>query len=410
MDKNNKNWFFFTLLYLIVDYGRPQDILPIGFLRPGMIIIIILSGFLIFGGQLREARSKQTKMILLFIILTALYVPFAHNNYFAYRTTEIMILFLPFILSTIICVNSITRLKSIVLVCVCLMIYLALYSALHGGTGTGNYFQDENDISLFINMWIPFCFFLFMAENKQITKLIYGIGLLTGIVSVIVTFSRGGFIGLLCITFTSWVYSSKKLLSLLIIGLLGVMIFFFASDAYWARISTLTHTDEGTAFERIETWKAGWRMFLDNPLGVGGHNFEARFPDYQSDNFKKNMWGRAAHSLWLTLVPELGIVGIFIYFTLLFYNLRDIFDLRKLRAENDPDLKYIRYLSCAFIASLAGFFSSGTFLSVLYYPHYWYLTGIIVAATKIARNIADKNIIKTRQIGDRVKSPEIAAY
>ena len=38
----NRNWFFFTLLYLVIDYGRPQDILPIGVIRPGMIIVIIL--------------------------------------------------------------------------------------------------------------------------------------------------------------------------------------------------------------------------------------------------------------------------------------------------------------------------------------------------------------------------------
>ena len=36
--KNRENTYsslyFFTILYLILDYGRPQDLLPIGFLRP----------------------------------------------------------------------------------------------------------------------------------------------------------------------------------------------------------------------------------------------------------------------------------------------------------------------------------------------------------------------------------------
>ena len=39
--------YFFTVLYLIIDYGRPQDILPISFFRPAMIVILILIFFLL---------------------------------------------------------------------------------------------------------------------------------------------------------------------------------------------------------------------------------------------------------------------------------------------------------------------------------------------------------------------------
>jgi len=39
----------------------------------------------------------------------------------------------------------------------------------------------------------------------------------------------------------------------------------------------------------------------------------------------------------------------------------------------------------AFFASLAGFFVSATFLSVLYYSHYWYLTALIAATAKISK-------------------------
>ena len=52
---------------------------------------------------------------------------------------------------------------------------------------------------------------------------------------------------------------------------------------------------------------------------------------------------------------------------------------------------YIYYLSLAFMASLVGYFSSGTFLSVLYYSHYWYITAILVATVKIA-NKSQRNV------------------
>jgi hypothetical protein len=50
------------------------------------------------------------------------------------------------------------------------------------------------------------------------------------------------------------------------------------------------------------------------------------------------------------------------------------------------DYRFAYFLSLAFMASLAGFFASGTFLSVLYYPHYWYLTAMIAATRKVVDN------------------------
>jgi probable O-glycosylation ligase (exosortase A-associated) len=399
VDNNNtdqyKNWYLFTLVYILIDYGRPQDLFsPLEYLKPGMIIILILTWFLIAKGKLKEAQSKQTTLIWLFIILLALYIPFAHNNFFAYRTTKDMLLFMPFILSTIICVNSIDRLKKYIFISICVMIYVSLYSLTHGGRGSGNYFQDENDVSLYINMWIPFCFFLYTATKEKSIKILYLAGLITGILAVIISFSRGGFIGLVVVSFVCWMFSSKKILSLIVIGLLAILVLNFASDAYWHRMNTIENTDEGTAAIRIESWKAGWKMFLDNPWGVGGNNYQVKFPLYQTDYFKRAMWGRAAHSLWFTLMPELGIAGIIIYFLLLKYNLKDVFHLRKFtedRQDADLNLQYLRALSAAFIAALAGFFTSGSFISVLYYPHYWYMTGMIVATIKIANTTAKKN-------------------
>ena len=379
-----RNWFLFIVAYLVIDYGRPQDVLPIGALKPGMIVIAVLSAFLVFSGKLRDAKSKQTRLLLLFIVLLGVFIPFAENNYFAYRATETMVLFMPFILSTIICVNSIEYLKKLIFVLVLIMIYVSGYSLTHGGKGSGNYFQDENDLSLYINMYLPFCFFLFTAEKDKVKKIMCGIGLVVGIAAIIVSFSRGGLVGLICTAIIAWLYSPKKLTSLALICVFGLAIYFYAGDAYWNRMATAKNTDEGTAAERIESWKSGWNMFLDNPLGVGGNNFPVRFGEYQTNFFNKVMWGRQAHSLWFTLLPELGIIGVLIYGSLLYCNIADINFMRKLKDSN-LDLKYIHALSAAFLASIVGFCASGTFLSVLYYPHYWYLTAIIVASANVAR-------------------------
>ena len=393
----DKAWFFFTLLFLVIDYGRPQDILPIGAMRPAMIIIIVLSFFILTRGNFSRYDSKQTRFIFYFIILLCLYVPLARNNMFALGRVKVMlILYMPFILSVMACVTSLERLKKTVLILISVMVYVAIYSLTHHGMGSGNYFKDENDLSLYVNMYLPFCYFLMLYEQRRMIKAFYALALATGVFAVVISFSRGGFVGLVATGFVIWIISPRKVVSLVIICMLTSVIYFYGGERYKKEMSTVTDTQEGTSQGRIESWKAGWRMFLDNPLGVGGGNFPARFPEYQSDYFKRGMWGRAAHSLWFTLIPELGIAGIFIYLSLLYYNLKDIFLLKRINPNKDPSLRYLRYLSYAFIASFAGYFASGTFLSVLYYPHYWYLTAILVATTKIAKNLKSQESVEAK--------------
>jgi len=390
---NNSLWFLFTVLYIIFDYTRVYQELHLGFLRPLLIITFILVYFIFSSGEYHRAKSKQTTCIWLFILLLSCYIPFATNNHHAYIATKTQLLYMPFILSVILTVNTIDRLKKFILILICIMIYIAIYAVTQSGLGPGNYFLDENDLSLYINMWLPFCYFLFFAYKKKIAKLICLTGLLIGLLSIVISFSRGGFVGLIAMVVVAWLVSKKKIISIFMIIILAGLMFQFAGEKYWAEMETTTNTEDGTAKGRIESWKAGWRMFLDNPLGVGGNNYPVRFPEYQTDYFKRGMYGRVAHSLWFTLIPELGILGILIYLTLLYYNTKDSFILKSIHFDdNDEDLKFLNYTGRAFIASLTGFFASATFIAVLYYAHYWYLTGIIVAALHVSKNIREGNL------------------
>ncbi len=386
IDKNSyKGLFYLSILYLAFDYGRLHDTFNLGFARPLMILIILLSIMIMRSGRLFSLKNKQVKLMWMFILLLAAYIPFAENNFLAYHAAKTMLLYMPFIIAVIICINSLDRLKRIMLVCIVIMTYISVYAITHRGLGPGNYFMDENDLSLYINMWIPFCYFLFFAEKNRTIKILYAVSLILGLAAVVISFSRGGFVGLVAVFFAIWMFSHRKVVSIVAITICALLIFAFSDQAYWEEMATTTDTSESTAIQRIESWKSGWNMFLAHPLGVGGNNFAVLFPEYQTDFFARGMWGRVAHSLWFTLIPELGIAGIIIFTMLLYYNIRDVLFLKNMRSEgNDEDVLYLNHLGRAFIASLAGFFASATFLSVLYYAHYWYLTAFIVVSVTIS--------------------------
>ncbi|MCI0561946.1 MAG: O-antigen ligase family protein [Nitrososphaera sp.] len=375
--------FAITLLYLVFEYGRPQDTIGlVGTLRlPGIVTALMI--ILCFNSRrLHMAASTQTSRMLLLLFLFALHVPFAHNNFMAYMRTETFFFILPFFSSVIIFVDTLDKLRIFMKCWIFLMMYLALNGIIGHGIAGSSFLEDENDFSLLMNMMLPFGLFLFAYEKKIKTKILYLIASLLCVASTVSSSSRGGFVGLVAVLVVVWLVSPRKVSSLVLVGVLALGVYVVADQKYWNDMSTITNTEEGTAKERTDSWQAGWDMFKDNPLGVGPGNFPVWFPKYQPPSIKRGMWGREAHSLWFTLLPELGIPGVLLYLSLIRVNLRDLWYLKNLSTDRDSH-RFAYFLSLAFMASFAGYFVSGTFLSVLYYPHYWYLTAMIVATRKV---------------------------
>jgi len=380
-----RRWFFFISFYLIIDLGRAQFFLPISSLKPGMLTTLLLVYALLSSGKMGEViLHRQMKYVSAFVLLLILYVPFVTNNFCAYQVARIMILVMPVLLSIVIVINSQNRIIGLLKLYAALLVFMAGFSLLHGGRGLGGSISDENDLCLFLVTFLPLVFFL-LGQAKSIKGKIILLGVVCLVLlSVVATFSRGGFVGLIAMASVYWWFSKRKFVLLVGIVLLGAIVFIAGGDEYRREMSTVTDIKENTATTRLLSWEAGWRMFLDKPLGVGGGNFQVRFPDYQSDEFRRNMWGRVAHSLWFTLIPETGVVGIYIYFSIIIANLKDLLFMRRVDLCGEIHNAFFHKLSIAFLASFSGFFVSATFISVLYYPVFWHLTALVVASRKVA--------------------------
>ncbi|OGW48865.1 MAG: hypothetical protein A2V62_02735 [Nitrospirae bacterium RBG_19FT_COMBO_58_9] len=378
--------FVLVIIFLVLEYGRPQDMIGIiGALRPALIIMLFMIVACIRSGKLDMVKSPQNFHMFLILFLLAFHTPFAENIFRAYNVTLGFLLLLPMCVSIVLFVDSIDKLRVFMKWWILLAMYVSINGILGRGVAGSSFLADENDFSLLMNMMLPFVFCLFLYERKILAKILYLSVSLMCVASIVMSNSRGGLVGLVAVLTVIWFASPRKIISLIMVCVLALGVYFVADQKYWDRMSTIENTGEGTAKERIDSWQAGWDMFIDNPLGIGPGNFPVRFPEYQPESMTKSMWGRQAHSLWFTLLPELGILGALLYFSLLRLNFRELWYLRRLPKEGD-NYRYIYYLSVAYMASLAGYFAAGSFLSVLYYPHYWYLTAMIVATRRAVDN------------------------
>ena len=137
-------------------------------------------------------------------------------------------------------------------------------------------------------------------------------------------------------------------------------------------------------------------MFLDNPiLGVGQGNFPYVFQKYElkvtgSDEpfYGRSVAGRQAHSIYFTMLPELGILGTCILFGMIYYTFKDLKTIKDSMFKKDNKVlnktsDKLFSLVLALEGALVSYLVSGAFISTLYYPNLWILMGFIVSLKHI---------------------------
>jgi O-antigen ligase len=392
--------FYLVMFYLSLEFGRPQDIVPrLGALSLPMLTTILIMLLLVTSGKVNFG-NMQTKLFVPLLVLMVIHGPIAVNNFHAFNTFKGMALNFVGYLGIITFVDSIHKFRTMAKVWLGIHLYLAVIGVLKGGVGVGGWLGDENDFCMQVNMILSFAFFGLFAESKMFTKSIY-FGLLgTYILAIMTTLSRGGFLGMAAVGAYCWAQSSRKLLAAILVFLLVGFMALLGPEKYWSEIESIGSdqtAETGTGGERLYTWEIGWEMFLANPImGVGQGNFNWVFEDYQGSRtfHGKSIAGRAAHSAYFTLLPELGLIGVSVFVGMLYLTRRDLGLIRRLyrtKARMEPDrvneLKTAYFLSHAIEGSIIGYLVSSIFISTLYYPSFWIMIGFAVAL----RNVVMRN-------------------
>jgi probable O-glycosylation ligase (exosortase A-associated) len=388
--------FRLLLIYLLFEFGRLQDGIPlIGKVQLPMLSLLGL-GFLLVTHRALTLREPTTKLFVVLLVFMGLHIPFAVNTFWSFHTARAMALTFIGYLGVISFVDSPRKYRTLINGWLAIHIVLAIYGLLHKGRGVGGWIGDENDFCLVLNMALPYAYFLTFSDDN-ITKKTLHLGMVVLFLATIMsTFSRGGFLGLVAVGLYCWFRSSRKLISGVLILLLALIVINFAPQGYWEEMGTIQkeYSGEivGTGTGRQYSWNIGWKMFVANPVfGIGQGNFQWEFGRYEGDEtfFGQSLAGRAAHSLYYTLMPELGLVGIVIFLGMNYYLFKNIAAVKRLfRARRNimdgGDARFLFHTACALEASLIGYLVTGYFVSILYYPSFWILVGFAVALRKVA--------------------------
>lgn len=266
-----------------------------------------------------------------------------------------------------------------------------------GGNSTMDNF---NGIAITMNALIPFAYF-YMVHYKEVWKKLLMI-LMTGIFvyTMIITGSRGGFLGFLGILGCIWWFSKKKLAMGVVILMILVAGWSFLGDASKERYKSIfaENLDESSQ-GRVNAWMDGLALFAIRPLaGVGA----GAFATARMENFGVFL---SPHSLYIQVIAELGLFGIIVYF--MFFrdifrlNMRNVRDIRRFELPAEE----LSPLCKGIVVSAISLLITGLFAHSAYRYTWYFLAGITAASQHIVDNLR-----VAKEAGGIPDSPQNPAY
>lgn len=176
------------------------------------------------------------------------------------------------------------------------------YSTTGKGMGSGHV-----ALANLVLQGIPVMWFLTWQNRNRLVKAFGFVLLLICLYGVVISGSRGGFVGLIAF-YICILYFSKNKMAVGLAGIAGVLLLpVISGEGYFAYISTILELFTGnggiSGSSRIEGLRHGFEMLLKRPiLGVG----PGCYPLARRAWFD---WGLWAHNHYGELMGDLGIVG-----------------------------------------------------------------------------------------------------
>lgn len=395
-EKTGPYWLFF--LYVFFEFARPQAYFPvIGVVRPAMLVGLALLIYWLAKGNKGDIKETPVLMVAMFIFVSALSLAYVVNHSSAFHISITLMMYLfGSILPAITFIKTGTLFRKFIKFWLFIHMTLALYALTHGGYGPGGFLGDENDLALTLNMALPYAYFMTkspLVGNKG--KLYYMLCFVVIAAGVIATNSRGGFLGMVMVLLGAIYFSKNRVRNALGLLLLSSVFFMFLPGEYISEVESITDPTESTRQERIKFWRIGWRMYVENPvLGVGAGNYPWQAGAYQKKledydpALDYNRSGRQAHSIYFTLLPELGTVGLLLFAICalsLYRRLVGILRIERSWRGADPWFEEQAHMARAMLVAMFSFLVCGAFISVMWYPNFWYLIGYAVALERLVR-------------------------
>lgn len=406
---------YFVVLYIFISMGRLHELIPgLAGLPVGKIFLLLAlwAAFSLDKGRpaLIENSHVVIKRMVYFVILAVISLSFSVWKGASFEMLKGPLLSMAILYFLVLkTTKSYSDLKFYFFSLLIIGGSLAMSTATLGATGRLSVGStlDPNDLAMVLVTILPFSIIYFL-KSMGTMKMVYCGLMVVILLAIILTGSRGGFLGLVAVmgylVFKRYpgingekgkIYFFRKIT----LTAIAVSVFLSLSPPeYIERINSLLNLEDdynvsNSKQGRLGIWASGIDIMMSRPYGVGIGAFPAAQGTLADDGAY-----RAAHNTLLLVGVELGFLGLLLFLS--FYVLA-IKSLSKIKRISTPETREMFLFGIALRAALLGFFVASFFLSQAYSPLFYFL----VALSVLLSLIYEKNELDCSKNGDTTGCP-----
>ncbi|MBO0724750.1 MAG: O-antigen ligase family protein [Blastocatellia bacterium] len=391
-------WMAFAGVYLftLMLYARPNDLFPAlgDFPLVKILAISVLAIYVLSKGVAGDKLSVWTLEMTMLVTIAALgllLAPIAASPKDSFDTLTDT--YLKTVIIFILMVNLIdTRgrilsLWKLVVVCGVALGVGAINSYMKGEFTDkglriqgliGGMFENPNDLAAALDLLLPFAIALTLI-GRGLARLFYLACAAILAVGVLLTLSRGGFLGLIASgVMLLWKLGrGRRLKTMLCAAVVCAILFAAMPRGYGARVATILNNEDdqtGSAQLRRELLERAATLAINHPIvGVGMGNFHIY-----------SIHEKVAHNAYLEIAAELGVMGLIAYLTVIFAPLRSLRRIeRRTRGMRSKSEREMYWLSVSIQATFIAYMVCSFFGSIQYIWHLYYTAAYAVALRRI---------------------------
>lgn len=413
--ENQSNFLYYgLLLYTFLFYSQIAGRFPIlSSFRIELLFgtLLLLFCFLkIISGEINFNENRLNIAALIFLLVAFFTIPFALIKNTALDWFIRLLKFFAIYLMIVSAINTEKRLKVFMYVYLVMILLLFVEPFIFSLQGKGfiynnhmwrlagvtGYFAHPNQLGGITAANLPFFYFLLKCEKSVIKRILLILLIIIALRVIMLTQSRTAFLGVLTFGFLLWIYSDKKIPTLLLVTLFFIVTWQFSPQQTRDRFLTLRstwnvmtedtsqltlqeRTQRGSMADRWELIKRGLICFSENPLlGVGLHCFH-------SYNWRK--WGHwfPPHNTYVQALAEMGIIGFSAFFLVIIFTFKNLKESKKILFEGKKENSFLFHMSSAVTIYLFARLVVSFFGQDLYGNYWWIAGGLSLVILRISK-------------------------
>ncbi len=254
----------------------------------------------------------------------------------------------------------------------------------------------QNRYAQILLMLVPLGLFRFWGEKTYALRALAVLSTVVILAGAALTFSRGGAVGLvfalILMGFMRYIKFRQLAGIFLVLSLIAITIPAFGTrftslkgltDLLDADLESDMSGTDTSVRSRLTEMLAAVLVFADHPIfGVGPDMYREHYRDYsEMVGIRLKPTNRQAHSLYLGLASENGLLGLTAFCAVVFVTLRNLASARRRYMDAEPELAN---MATAFLLALVVYLATAFFLHLAFIRYFWLMMALAGAASYIA--------------------------